>query len=457
MAEPLSQTVSLTIAEWLQTIDSRELPAAVTDAGTNIIVDTIGLSIAAKNTDYVAALKTAWPGKGPCTVFGVPASHDMASAAMINGTAAHGEDFDTTFEGCPVHAGAVVVPAVIAAGEQWNLSGTNVSNGIIAGTEIMCRLGLIAKKGIHAAGFHPTAVLGTMAATVAVATATGSSPATTVNALGIAGSMASGIIEYLADGTWTKRMHAGWAAQSGLRAVAMAQAGFRGPATVFEGEHGLFNAFAPSINPDFTRLTADLGEQWHTQYTAFKPYACGTMTQPFVDCAIRLARTLDADDIVKLTCKVGEGTVRRLWEPLTLKQKPPNGYASKFSTPYCVAVAFLRGDAGLAEFDDNAVHNEAVIGLAKRVEYEIDPDDAYPLNYTGRVIATLADGTTKEAFQPHLRGGSKAPLSRDEILRKCAANICYGGFAPELADQLLVFAEELHTNEKPVALSQLQS
>jgi 2-methylcitrate dehydratase PrpD len=159
------------------------------------------------------------------------------------------------------------------------------------------------------------------------------------------------------------------------------------------------------------------------------------MTQPFVDCAIRLARTLDPEDIVKLTCRVGEGTVHRLWEPLALKQKPPNGYASKFSTPYCIAVAFLRGDAGLAEFDDNAVHNEAVIGLAKRVEYEIDPDDAYPLNYTGRIIATLADGTT---------------------MRKCAANICYGGYAPELADQLLTFAEELHTNENPVALSQLQ-
>ena len=157
---------------------------------------------------------------------------------MINGTAAHGEDFDTTFEGCPVHAGAVVVPAVIAAAEQWGLNGTRVSAGISAGSEIMCRLGLIARKGIHAAGFHPTAVLGTMAATAGVAAAIGLPTAATVNALGIAGSMASGIIEYLADGTWTKRMHAGWAAQSGLRAVTMAQAGFTGPATVFEGKHG---------------------------------------------------------------------------------------------------------------------------------------------------------------------------------------------------------------------------
>src|SRR5690606_31098070 len=105
----------------------------------------------------------------------------------------------------------------------------------------------------------------------------------------IAGSMASGLIEYLAEGTWTKRMHAGWAAQSGIRAALMARAGFLGPRTVLEGQHGFFHGFAPARPPDFDPLLDGLGESWLLTAIAFKPYACGTMTQPFIDCAIRLA------------------------------------------------------------------------------------------------------------------------------------------------------------------------
>ena len=108
-----------------------------------------------------------------------------------------------------------------------------------------------------------------------------------------------------------------------------------------------FRAFAPSVVPDPGLVTDDLGTRWESARVAFKPYACGTMTQPFVDCAIRLAgRGIRADDIAELRCSVGEGTVHRLWEPLELKRRPPSAYAAKFSTPYCIAVGFLRGDAG---------------------------------------------------------------------------------------------------------------
>jgi len=448
------------LAEWLQALGPEEIPEAVQRACAKTLIDTLGLSIAARQTDYVAALRAAWPSPGPCAVLGHADTREMTGAAMINGTAAHGEDFDTTFEGCPVHAGAVIVPAVLAAAENWHLSGAQASKGIAVGVEIMCRLGLIAQKGIHTAGFHPTAVLGTMAATAGVAAAVNLPATATVNAFGIAGSMASGIIEYLADGTWTKRMHAGWAAQSGLRAVAMAQAGFTGPASVFEGSHGLFHGFAPSIDPDFGILTADLGVQWHAERTAFKPYACGTMTQPFVDCAILLAqtlrtRTLSAADIATLTCHVGEGTVHRLWQPLELKQRPPNAYAAKFSGPYCVAVGFLRGDAGLAEFSEAAVQDEEILKLAERVVYEVDPDDDYPRNYTGRIVATLADGQSVEAYQPHLRGGSRAPLTRDELVQKCAANIRFGACDAALTDRLVAFADSLHDDDSPVSLAAL--
>src|ERR687893_487035 len=119
---------------------------------------------------------------------------------------------------------------------------------VAGGIELPCRFGLVAPKAIHKAGFHPTAVLGSLAAAFAVGVAGGADARGLRNALGIAGSTASGIIEYLGDGSWTKRMHPGWSAQSALRAYAMAKAGFIGPRKVFEGTHGAFRTFAPSID-----------------------------------------------------------------------------------------------------------------------------------------------------------------------------------------------------------------
>src|SRR6185437_12853302 len=134
---------------------------------------------------------------------------------------------------------------------------------------------------------------------------------------------------------------------AGIRAALMARAGFKGPRTVLEGTHGFFKAFAPSRAPAFSPLLDRLGEHWLMRDIAFKPYACGTMTQPYIDCAIALAeRGVAADQIVEITCKVGEGTVHRLWEPLAVKHAPPTPYAAKFSTPLCMAVGFFDRRAG---------------------------------------------------------------------------------------------------------------
>lgn len=432
------------LASWIANLGAKALSSSVRDATVDTVIDTVGLAIAARNTDYVSALKQSWTGQGPCSVFGSAEPLDAFGAAMINGTAAHGEDFDNTFEGCPVHAGAVVVPAVLAIAEARSLSGRDALRGIAVGQELMCRMGMIAGRAIHSARFHPTAVIGALGSAGGVAAALRTPPSVTVNALGIAGSMASGIIEYLADGTWTKRMHAGWAAQSGLRAAAMAEAGFTGPATVIEGEHGFYRAFAPSIEPDFSELTRDLGRRWLAADLAFKPYASGTMTQPFIDCALELRRRrIAVDEIIELRCGVGEGTVHRLWEPLALKHRPPTAYAAKFSTPYCIAIALLRGAAGLAEFSEELIADRDVLRLAARVSYEIDPQNEYPKNYSGQIRATLRDGGTIEVSQPHLRGGVRERLPRAELIAKCEANLAYGGVDPAMAAKIARFAESL--------------
>ena len=398
-----------------------------------LLIDVIGLCLTARNEDYVKSALAGCDDDGPCTAIGHQRTLSAASAAFVNGTAAHGEDFDDTFEGGPVHAGAVIVPAVLAACERHNPDGRAALAGIAIGVEVLCRLSLVTPKLVHKAGFHPTAVFGAMGAAAGVGAALKLDKRQIVDALGVVGSMASGIIEYLAEGTWTKRMHAGWAAQSGLRAALLARAGFSGPRTVFEGVHGLFHGFAHTTKGDYNALIGDFGKRWVTETLAFKPYPCGTMTHPYIDCARRLAarlkaQNLDEQDIVEMVCEVGEGTVHRLWEPLAAKQKPPNGYAGKFSTPYCIAAGFVRGNVGLSDFSDEAVKDPAVRALAAKVRYQIDPNNPYPNNFTGHIRATLRDGSIIEERQPHMRGGAHEPLTRADIEEKFALNARHGGW-----------------------------
>jgi len=409
-----------------------------------LLFDIAGLAVAARGTGYVAAALASAIGEGPCTALGHERRVGMYDAALINGTAAHGEDYDDTFEGGPVHAGAVIVPAVLAVAEQRDLSGAAAMRGVAVGTEVMCRLSLVAPQATHKAGFHPTAIFGAPAAAAAVSAAIGLEEEAIARALGISGSLASGIIEYLADGSSTKRLHAGAAAQAGLRAALLAEAGFTGPISVFEGSHGLYRAFAPSKAPDFSRLLDGLGERWVLETLAFKPYACGTMTQPFVDCAIRLAAEgVRAEDIVSITCKVGEGTVHRLWEPLSEKHQPPNGYAGKFSTPYCMAVGFIARRAGLEQFTDECAHDPDVRKLAAKIRYEVDPADEYPRNFSGHLRAVLADGSERELNQPHMRGGAREPLSDSELEGKFNANLRFGGFDERKTESLRAVLQQI--------------
>jgi 2-methylcitrate dehydratase PrpD len=333
----------------------------------------------------------------------------------------------------------VIIPAVLAAAEQHSLPGEDAPAGIAVGCEVMCRLCLVAPKKVHGAGFHPTAVFGALGAAAAVATAMRLGDKQWVDALGIAGSMAGGIIEYLAEGAWTKRMHPGWAAQAGYRAARMAQAGFTGPRTLFEGEHGFFFGFANVKGGNFQAMLEGAGSEWLCAGIAFKPYACGTMAHPFIDCARKLvAQGLKPADVESIECETAEGIVHRLWEPLGAKHAPPNGYAAKFSIPYAIAVGMLRGDAGLAEYEEDVVHDPAVRALAAKVRYVVDPANPYPDRFTGHIKAALRGGKVMEARQDHFRGGVDEPLSPADLEAKYRANCVYGGWSPEQAEAALV-------------------
>ena len=449
---PASPSVAEQLAARTVALRTDTLPPLVVRKCEDLLIDVVGLCLTARNEDYIASALAGCDDDGPCTAIGHTRTLSSASAAFINGTAAHGEDFDDTCEGGPVHAGAVIVPAVLAASERHGRDGASALLGIAVGTETMCRLSTVVPKAVHKAGFHPTAIFGVMGAAAGVSAALGLNAKQTVDALGIAGSFAGGIIEYLTDGAWTKRLHPGWAAQSGIRAALLARGGYFGPRTVFEGVHGLFHGFAHTTKGDYDALTGDFGTRWVTETLAFKPYPCGTMAHPYIDCARRLAgRGIKATEIKELVCEVAEGTVHRLWEPLAAKQLPPNGYAAKFATPYILATGFVKGGVGLGDFTPEAVRDPDVLALAAKVRYVIDPDNLSPTAFTGHIRCVLNDGTVIEDRQPHFRGGADEPLTRADILEKFTLNARHGGWDAARSNAALKLLSTLYQGKIDLA------
>jgi 2-methylcitrate dehydratase PrpD len=148
---------------------------------------------------------------------------------------------------------------------------------------------------------------------------------------------------------------------------------------------------------------------------------------------------------------VAEGTVHRLWEPLADKQRPPNGYAAKFSTPFLLATGFVRGGVGLDAFTDAAVRDKDVLALSSKVRYVIDPDNPYPNNFTGHIRAVLNDGGVIEERQPHFRGGAHEPLTRADIEEKFKLNLRHGGWDEKRAVVALKQLTKLYQNKIDLA------
>jgi 2-methylcitrate dehydratase PrpD len=440
----IEETVSERFAGFLAGLTLADVPRPAIEVALRDLTDAAGLCLAARNGGYIAQVLEACEADGPCTVIGHDRRLDAAGAALVNGVAIHGEDFDDTLEGAPVRVGAMVIPAVLAAGERFGLSGERTLLGIVAGLEAVCRINYVAAGHMHRAGFHPVGVIGALGAAAGAGVALGLDRDRLAAAFGVAASFSSGIIEYLTDGAHTKRLHPGWAAQSGLRAALIARTGFFAPRTVFDGGHNFFRTFAPTATPDYSHLTRTLGARWYMQEIVFKPYACGTMIHPYIDCARRLARDgVKAGDIDRIVCATGEGLVHRLWEPLAAKHRPPSGYAAKFSMPFCMALGYYEDDCGLAQFDDAKVQEPHLLELAAKISYVIDPANEYPRNYTGDLRVTLKSGKVLDYHQPHMRGGRHEPLTDAEITSKFHANAAHGGWSRDRAGGLLKFCQTL--------------
>ena len=401
-------------------------PQAVREKAKLVFLDTLGVALASSTMEFGAmAMRVAQRLGGPANsrIIGAAAKVAAANAVMANGTLAHGLDYDDTLEEAIVHTGCCTAMTALAVGEEVGASGTEVLEAAIAGTEVMCKVGLIAPGKFHARGFHPTALCSTFGAAAAAGKLYKLDVSQWSDAFGLCGSQSSGIIEYLADGTWSKRLHPGWGAHGGVIATLLAQEGFRGPARVFEGTHGFYRSFGGTHEYPFEKF-AELGEVWEIPRLAFKSYPCGSISHPYMDCALKLRQKYAPapERIAEVICRTAEGPVHRLWEPLGDKQRPQSSYGAKFSLPYSIAVMLIQGRAGLEEFSDEAIRDQRVLDLARKVRYELDPTIDYPRHFSGHVKITLLDGAVLEENQANPRGGLEEPLPLEEIVEKFRAN-----------------------------------
>jgi 2-methylcitrate dehydratase PrpD len=434
-----------------------QVPLPVVQKASSLALDTLGSCLASSKEDFGrAVLQAAERLGGPpeSTLIGTKARAGAASAVLANATLAHGLDFDDTREDAIVHTGCVAVTTALAVGEALGASGRAVLEAVIAGVEVMCRVGLAVPGKFHARHFHPTSLAGSFAAAAVAGRLYGLTEDQLVHAFGICGSQAGGIIEYLADGSGTKRLHPGWAAHAGVAATLLARSGFTGPETVFEGAHGFYQAFAGGCDKaKLEALLATLGRTWELGELTLKPYPCGSIAQPYMDCALSLREQhrIRPAEISSIRCRTAEGPVPRLWEPLAGKHRPANGYAAKFSLPYLLAAILVKGRVTLAEFTDEAARDPAVLSVAGKVGYELDTTIDYPRQFIGHVAIRLSDGRLLEARQDHPRGGPDSPMTREEIEAKFRGNAALA-IPDERAARIIEIVGELAAQPHVTAL-----
>ncbi|UGS39141.1 MmgE/PrpD family protein [Capillimicrobium parvum] len=420
-------TAAARLAAFTSALEIDQIPAEVVDAAKLHLLDTLGCGLAAHALDVAPDAREAMlePGTaGPATVIGVKSGLPSADAALANGVICHALDFDDTHTGAIAHVSVAVVPAALAAAQAAGASGADTIAAIVAGNEVVTRLGMAAGSLFHARGFHPTGVLGVYGATAAAARLRGLDAETTTQALGIAGSMASGILEHLADGSSTKRLHPGFAAHNGIVAARLAAHGSTGPSTVIEGRFGLYNAFLGRDDLPIDEQLADLGERWETPRIAFKPYPACHYVHASLDATREvIADTpLKPDEIAEIVAITTEAGVSLVLEPLEAKHRPRTEYDAKFSLPYSVAALLTRGDVDVTTYIGDAIGEERVLDLAGRVRYEVKEYDTFPQALPGGIRITTTDGRVLEAELDYQRGGPENPMSAGDVGAKFRTN-----------------------------------
>ncbi|MFC5753918.1 MmgE/PrpD family protein [Actinomadura rugatobispora] len=417
-------------------VRERGLPAELRADAARRVLDVLGNSLAATAEPparAVGALIAEWGGAGRATAIGTPGKLPEPSAALLNGTLAHSLDFDDTHLPSVLHPSASVVPAALAVAESRGASGAALLDAIGAGIEIAVRIGMagydreLGNSVFFERGLHATAICGALGGAAAGAMLSGLDAGGVADAIGIAASMGSGLLEANRTGGTVKRVHCGWAAHGAVTAAGLARTGLTGPPTVLEGRFGLLQAYCgDQTDPD--AITRGLGEDWELPGIFFKPYPCNHFTHAGIDAALRLrARGVDPAAIESIELGAPTAVLRTIGEPRADKIRPKSGYHAAFSGPYTVAAALLGG-GGLGvfheDFTDAAAADPARLELAAKVRCVPDArcDEIFPHQFPAVLRVRLRDGQQLEERVEVNRGGPGNPLSADELATKFRLN-----------------------------------
>jgi 2-methylcitrate dehydratase PrpD len=437
-------TASEALAAFAARLRYRDVPEPVLTKAKRHLLDLLGVALASSGMPFARmALNAAeqMGGRGDATVIGFANRLPPAWAALVNGAMAHGLDFDDTHQGAVVHVSASVAPTALAAAQETQASGEAILTALVLGMETAVRLCLVSGSAFHDRGFHPTGLCGAFASTLVAGKLFDLDEPALVNALGICGSMASGSMEFLTDGTWVKRLHPGWAAHSGLVAARFASCGYSGPRAVLDGRFGLYRSHLGGNDRSLEPLTRGLGERWEMLDIALKPYPCCHFNHAFVDCAARAMRSpgWDLDSIERIDCYLDSHQLPVVCEPEENKRKPQSDYDAKFSLPYAVACMLVRGHVDVDDFTDEAIRHPDVLRLAAHTFCHGGNVPDFPRCFPGRLRITWRDGRSEELHEPINRGSVGRPLSDDEVrdkFRRNAARVLSAAAVEELMGRI---------------------
>jgi 2-methylcitrate dehydratase PrpD len=421
---PAAQTLSEELAQFALDLTYEQIPAAVVARAKHLILDSVGIALASTQYPFAAVSFAAMQelGTGTSPVIGIGRKLALRDAVLMNGILVHGLDFDDTHSRGVIHGTASSFPCALALADRDNRDGKALLVAYVAAMEAATRLGAVAKGGFHQVGFHPTGLIGAFGCTLAAARILGLDADQATMAQGITLSMASGSLEFLEDGAWTKRMHPGWAGVVGITAATMAKHGFVGPRGAYDGRFGLFASHLGKYfdEADLALATENLGRSWQIDEVAVKPIPACHFTHAAADAAalLRKEHDLSAKDIRRVRVLVPQEVVKTVCEPAANKRNPANSYDAQFSIPYIVATGLTKGRFTLAELEESALNDRTVLDLAARVDYEIDKGSTFPRHYTGEVVVEIADGRTLRQREGINRGCADRPLSNDEVVAK---------------------------------------
>ena len=413
------------LVEFLHGLGPEDLRAEVLDRARYFLVDYLAVAIRGSREESAKAVQRMVQrigADGCATVIGTRMRTIPGFAAMVNGAAAHGIEQDDTHSGGSIHLGATMYSAALALVETMPETPMDaLLTAVVAGYEATARIAMaVQPKEHYALGFHPTQTCGVFGAAITSAKLLGLTAEQTLAAVGIAGSMAAGSMEFLAEGAWTKRIHPGLAAQNGIHAALLAAEGFSGPLHILEGRDGFLHGY--SRRPIADRLTEDLGKSFEILHTAVKPHACCRYMQGPIDAILAIMREhdLQAGQIHRIEVAVLEAGWGIVADPRDKKYNPESVVDAQFSMPFGAAIAVMDGAAGLDQFTLEKTRSPKIRELMNKVVLVKDEriEETFHKEWPARIVIDVDNSQRYEKFIRYPKGDPENPLTWDEMTAK---------------------------------------